>query len=395
MASTPDLSLANYPRPSLAVDLMITSVSAQQELMILLVKRTEEPFAGQWSLPGGFVYPNESVAQAASRVLERKTGLTQLRTEELGTFSEPQRDPRGWVVSIAHLALVPSDTLANLQAGSSTEAAQFWVVSHLDGDQKFSLISHTGQAGPSKLAFDHEQIVTRGLGRLRRQVENTTLAFGLLPSRFTLPEAQQIVEAILGKKLDKAAFRTKVLSLGLVRPTSEERRGGAHRPAKLYVAAPGWEEGLFAVVTESDPSTSIYQLSVRFCETDLMGIVHHSNYLQYFEAGRVHWLKRRGVSYETWVQQGIHLPVVEVRIRYRKAAQFDDELAIETSMAELTKITVRFRYVIRRLAPKSGDLICEGETLLACVGTNLAPKRMPENITQVLRSPELEHPLVP
>jgi acyl-CoA thioester hydrolase len=131
-------------------------------------------------------------------------------------------------------------------------------------------------------------------------------------------------------------------------------------------------------------ATSRMTLAVRFCETDLMGIVHHANYLQYFEAGRVDWLHRRGISYEIWARQGIHLPVVETRLRYRKAARFDETLVVETTMAEAKRVTVLFRYAIRR----GEDLICEGETLLACVGHDLAPKRFPEHITAVFSSPE-------
>jgi acyl-CoA thioester hydrolase len=129
---------------------------------------------------------------------------------------------------------------------------------------------------------------------------------------------------------------------------------------------------------------SRYQLAVRFCETDLMGIVHHANYLTYFEAGRVDWLHRRGVSYESWVRRGIHLPVVEAKLRYRKAARFDDALVVETRCAEVTRVTVRFAYRVLR----STELLAEGETLLACVGHDLAPRRIPPDVVEILRSPE-------
>lgn len=125
-------------------------------------------------------------------------------------------------------------------------------------------------------------------------------------------------------------------------------------------------------------------LAVRFCETDLMGIVHHANYLTYFEAGRVDWLHRRGISYDKWVEKGIHLPVVEAKLRYKKAARFDEILTVETSCVDITRVTVRFGYRILR----GEDLLCEGETLLACVGQDLAPKRIPPDIDAVFRSPE-------
>lgn len=136
-------------------------------------------------------------------------------------------------------------------------------------------------------------------------------------------------------------------------------------------------------------------LTVRFCETDLMGIVHHANYLTYFEVGRVDWLRRRGVSYESWVKGGLHLPVVETRLRYRKAARFGEILVVETACRELTRVTVNFGYLITRRADEV--LICEGETLLASVGNDLALKRFPEDIAAVFRSPETSppHPSAP
>ena len=134
--------------------------------------------------------------------------------------------------------------------------------------------------------------------------------------------------------------------------------------------------------------TSTMSLTVRFCETDLMGIVHHANYLVYFEAGRVDWLHRRGVRYEDWVKKGIHLPVVESRLRYRKAARFDETLLIATTCVEVTRVTARFGYVITR----GDNCICEGETLLACVGHDLLPKRFPADIAETFRSAEIEAP---
>jgi len=135
---------------------------------------------------------------------------------------------------------------------------------------------------------------------------------------------------------------------------------------------------------------SRFTLQVRFCETDLMGIVHHANYLTYFEAGRVDWLHRRGVSYDRWTKQGIHLPVVEAHLRYRKAARFDDVLVVETTCAVVTRVTIRFTYRILRDA----TLLCEGDTLLACVGDDMTPKRIPPSIAEVFQSPE-SHPAAP
>jgi acyl-CoA thioester hydrolase len=117
-------------------------------------------------------------------------------------------------------------------------------------------------------------------------------------------------------------------------------------------------------------------LTVRFCETDLMGIVHHSNYLVYFEAGRVDWLRRRAVRYEQWVAMDVHLPVIDAKLRYRKAARFDESLVVETTCSDVSVVTVLFTYKISR----ADDVICEGETMLACIGQNMRPKRFPKDV---------------
>ncbi len=134
---------------------------------------------------------------------------------------------------------------------------------------------------------------------------------------------------------------------------------------------------------------SRYVIRVRFCETDLMGIVHHGSYLSYFEAGRVEYMHRRGVDYMEWAKQGLHLPVVEANVHYRRSARFDERLVVETRLAEHTRVTVSFSYRISR--EDSGELITDGSTMLACVDDTHRPRRMPEHVLSVLRSPET-HP---
>lgn len=129
---------------------------------------------------------------------------------------------------------------------------------------------------------------------------------------------------------------------------------------------------------------SRHDLRVRFVETDLMGIVHHGTYLTYFEAGRVDWLHKRGVSYETWAREGVHLPVVETKLRYRKPARFDERLVVETSRAEVTRVTVRFAYRVLR----GEDVLCEGDTLLACVDHGMGPRRLPPEVAAIFASGE-------
>jgi len=121
-----------------------------------------------------------------------------------------------------------------------------------------------------------------------------------------------------------------------------------------------------------------------------MGIVHHAKYLEYFEASRVEYMHRRGVSYLEWTERGIHLPVVELAIRYRKSVRFDERIAVETAITEIGRATIKFEYRLFREAPE-GELVAEGSTLLACVGSDLAPKRLPDDVADLLCRPET-HP---
>src|SRR5271170_1960585 len=133
------------------------------------------------------------------------------------------------------------------------------------------------------------------------------------------------------------------------------------------------------------------RLRVRFCETDLMGIVHHSNYLAYFEAGRVEWLRRRGVTYADWAARGMHLPVVEASVRYRAPARFDDVIGIETRLVELRAASVRFEYRMERQAEglALAELLAEGFTRLACVNEHHAVQRFSGEMLATLGSAEI------
>lgn len=129
-------------------------------------------------------------------------------------------------------------------------------------------------------------------------------------------------------------------------------------------------------------------------ETDMMGIVHHKNYVSYFEKGRLEYLRRRGVPYKQMVDRGIHMPVVELNIRYKKPAHFDDVLQVETRLGALTRVTVRFDYTIKRARPSSAlggelDLLLTGHILLACVDARHRPRALPEDIVGALFLPEV------
>jgi acyl-CoA thioester hydrolase len=123
---------------------------------------------------------------------------------------------------------------------------------------------------------------------------------------------------------------------------------------------------------------------VRFGDTDLMAIAHHAAYLSYFEAGRVEYMHRRGIRYHDWVRLGVHLPVVEAGVRYRRSARFDDRLVIETRLARMTRVTLRFDYRVLRDGAQPEELVAEGHTLLACVDDAHVPRRIPPDAAALL-----------
>ena len=190
--------------------------------MLLLVKRAHEPFAGAWALPGGFVGIDENLETSALRELEEETGVTGVYLEQLHTSGEPDRDPRGRVISVAYYALTPSDRLY-IRAASDAKAVAWFALEDLP-----------------PVAFDHEKIVNMAHRRLVAKLDYSTIAFQFMPEMFTLSELQAVYQIILGEELDKRNFRKGVLAMSCLERTSERRRNGNHRPAQLYrLKSPG------------------------------------------------------------------------------------------------------------------------------------------------------------
>lgn len=127
----------------------------------------------------------------------------------------------------------------------------------------------------------------------------------------------------------------------------------------------------------------------RFCETDLMGIVHHGTHLQYFEAGRIEYLRRRGLDYTRLTAQGVHLPVVEAWVRYRRAIFFDQQVSVETRLVELGRVKVGFGYRLLDAAAGPDVLLAEGSTLLACVDAERIPRKLPAEAAALLLRAEI------
>ena len=207
------MAQTRYHYPATSVDVVIFTLRAD-DLQVLLVRRKHAPFEGRWAIPGGFVEADESLEAAARRELKEETGVRDVYLEQLYTFGDPKRDPRGRVVTVAYLALVPAPLA--VQAGDDASDARWWSVYKL----------------PS-LAFDHAKILQYALQRLRYKLEYTAAGFQLLPPSFTLTEIQKAYEIVLGEPLDKRNFRRRIAEADILEETgaSTLSRG---RPAKLY-----------------------------------------------------------------------------------------------------------------------------------------------------------------
>ncbi|MFF3327219.1 NUDIX domain-containing protein [Streptomyces sp. NPDC002889] len=213
-----------FPPFAVTVDLAVFTVR-QGRLQVLLVERGQEPYRGSWALPGGFVRPSESAELAARRELAEETGLSQetaagLHLEQLRTYSEPDRDPRMRVVSVAYTALLPD--LPEPRGGGDAARAQW---------------APFGTYGP--LAFDHNQILADAHDRIGAKLEYTCLATAFCPPEFTLGELRQVYETVWGVELDRPNFRRKVLTTpGFVQVVEGPPRltGGRGKPAALYRA---------------------------------------------------------------------------------------------------------------------------------------------------------------
>ena len=206
---------ANAERPAVTVDVVIFSLR-DSDLKVLLIRRAAPPFKGKWAIPGGYVHPDEALDAAALRELGEETGLLDVYLEQLYTFGAPKRDPRGRVITVAYFALVSDDV--TVRAGDDAAEAAWHSVHDLPD-----------------LAFDHDEILSYALQRLRYKLEYTAVGFELLPNEFTLTELQTAYEIVLGEKLDKRNFRRRILEAGILAETSKYREGeGQGRPAQLY-----------------------------------------------------------------------------------------------------------------------------------------------------------------
>lgn len=203
----------DYPRPAVTTDCVIFGYDGK-ELKVLLIERGIEPFKGCWAFPGGFLNMDEDALAGARRELKEETGLENAFIEQFHTFSEPGRDPRGRVITIAHYALVK---IQEVEGGDDAAQARWFPI---------------GEVPP--LAFDHDRILRMAMSRLKERIHFEPVGFELLPDVFTMPQLQNLYEAILEVHFDRRNFASKMLKLGILEDTGDRPAGASSRIPVSY-----------------------------------------------------------------------------------------------------------------------------------------------------------------
>ena len=202
-----------YPHPAVTTDCVIFGFDGER-LQVLLVERGIEPYKGKWAFPGGFLKMDETAEEGALRELREETGLERAYIQQFHTFSDPHRDPRERVITIAYYALVK---IQEVHGGDDAASARWFPLGEI----------------PS-LAFDHDYILRMATQRLREEIHFQPVGFELLPDKFTLKELQSLYEAILGISFDRRNFAKKMLHLEILTELDETIWPTPKREAKLY-----------------------------------------------------------------------------------------------------------------------------------------------------------------
>lgn len=202
-----------YPHPAVTTDCVIFGFNGER-LQVLLVERGVEPYKGRWAFPGGFLRMDETAEEGALRELREETGLESPYIQQLHAFSDPGRDPRERVITIAYYALV---RLQEVQGGDDAASARWFPLDEV----------------PS-LAFDHDRILRMAVQRLREQIHFQPVGFELLPQKFTIKELQSLYEAILGISFDRRNFAKKMLHLEILTELDETVWPTPKREARVY-----------------------------------------------------------------------------------------------------------------------------------------------------------------
>ena len=202
-----------YPHPAVTTDCVIFGFDGS-ELQVLLIERGIEPFKGKWAFPGGFLNMDETAEEGALRELKEETGLENAYIEQFNTYSDPGRDPRERVITIAHYALV---RIQEVKGGDDAAKAQWFPIDEVP-----------------QLAFDHDRILRDAMKKLRERIHFEPIGFELLPEKFTMKDLQVLYESILDVKFDRRNFAKKMLHYELLTQLDETVRPTAKRDALLY-----------------------------------------------------------------------------------------------------------------------------------------------------------------
>ncbi len=207
---------SKHSKPLVAVDCIIFGYDLiEKDIKLLLVRRNFEPAKGKWSLAGGFVKPDESLDEAACRVLCNLTGLQDIYMKQLYSYGDPERDPGARVISVAYYALIKIKDI-DKELAVSSEA--HWQSLHK----------------VPKLIFDHSSMVERALKDLAVQARIKPVGFELLPSKFTLVQLLDLYSAIYRKQIDKRNFRKKILSMDILEKLDEKEKETSKKGAYYY-----------------------------------------------------------------------------------------------------------------------------------------------------------------
>lgn len=208
----------SQPHIKLAVDAVVFGYSRNDGVSVLLIQRRYEPFKHGWAIPGGFVLENESLEDAVKRELQEETGIAVNYMEQLYTFGEPKRDPRQRIVSVAYFALVKTGQYGQLKASTDAAKAQWFSIKKLP-----------------VLAFDHKQILTKAVERLRTKIRYQPIGFELLDKKFLFADLEKLYTALLDREINRRNFSKKILSFGILEETGEmQKTTGKGRPGKIY-----------------------------------------------------------------------------------------------------------------------------------------------------------------
>ena len=202
-----------YPHPAVTTDSVIFGFDGAK-LKVLLIERGQEPHKGKWAFPGGFVCMDESCEEGALRELQEETNMSCAYMEQFRTYSNPNRDPRERIITVAYLALVKTQ---EVQAGDDASKAQWFDINEVP-----------------QLAFDHDVILRDALKHLRERIHFQPIGFELLPEKFTMRQLQNLYESILEVHFDRGNFSKKMLHFNILTPLDETVRPTPKREARLY-----------------------------------------------------------------------------------------------------------------------------------------------------------------